>query len=249
MAYNNFTRAPVIKTKLGTIPDANTGEIIVNPSAQIATSLPPTHLNRLRYPGEFLFGDFEQEYFASTDLVTNGDFADGSVGSTWSGSVMVNLAGWTNTGIHNNTNKFTISGGECVVVTDGSVNAPTITQAILVDGVKYNYSIRLSAAVSGTLKILAKDEYEELESFTSSSAITTYTGTFQIPHTTGAVTTRNLIIKPMTNSSFTIDDVVITPFVDGAEESGEDEAVIDDTSYDTQDNPAEWFKDTGITTT
>ena len=82
-----------------------------------------------------------------SDLVTNGDFSDAT--STDSSSSA--LAGWANAGTHDSNNKFTISGGACTMISDGT--STSMKQAILTVGKVYKVTVNITDVTSGGLKI------------------------------------------------------------------------------------------------
>ena len=80
----------------------------------------------------------------SAEKVVNGDFADAS--ST--DSSIAPLAGFTNDGTHNATNKFTIIGGECRIISDGTFTAIGQLNSLVLN-TEYQVSIDLTDASSG----------------------------------------------------------------------------------------------------
>jgi len=110
--------------------------------------------------------------------VTNGDFSD----TTSIDSSSSALTGWTNGSTHNSTNKFTIADGKCTVISDGTATA--ITQEILTIGVAYKYSIEITEATSGAIKLSHGSVY-----FASSlNSVGTYTGYFTASDATFGIT-------------------------------------------------------------
>ena len=92
-----------------------------------------------------LIGDQVTPTLGSEEL-TNGDFTDDT--STDSSSSA--LAGWTNGGTHNSTNKFTISGGACTMISDAT--SVSMKQTTLVAGKLYKATVNITAVGSGGIK-------------------------------------------------------------------------------------------------
>jgi len=103
--------------------------------------------------------------FLGDELITNGTFA------TVTGD---NPTSWTIIGTENgSTNVVAVAGGACQIKSTAD-ESMGIKQSILTAGSIYSYSIDMTAATSGTLKLMCVGG----ASIQSLSAVTTYTGYF-----------------------------------------------------------------------
>ncbi|MBT8365125.1 MAG: hypothetical protein KJP23_10495, partial [Deltaproteobacteria bacterium] len=101
-------------------------------------------------PSGNVIGDdlFDQEELNGEEL-TNGNFSD----ATSTDSSVSPLAGWSNAYTHNATNKFTISSGQCTLISDG-----TLTQIgqnnILTPGTLYRFSIDIISISANSITLV-----------------------------------------------------------------------------------------------
>jgi len=113
------------------------------------------------------------------ELLTNGDFSDASVESTWDGSSKVNLSGWTSAGTHNGTHYWEITDGQCRLVTTNGTST-SMSQSILTSGVIYRYSFTINTSADGRIKLQHGSTQIVI---TDAGATGTFTGYFTASHT------------------------------------------------------------------
>jgi len=129
-----------------------------------------------------------------SELLTNGDFSD----TTSTDSSSSALAGWTNEYTHNSNSKFTISGGACTLISDGT--STSMKQAILTVGKVYKVTVNITDVTSGGIKI-----------YTGSSTLPTNITTTGI-HTiykTAEDSDLEVWRKSGVTSNVTFDDIVV----------------------------------------
>ena len=129
------------------------------------------------------------------NVIINGDFSDNSNVTTSSGGA---LTGWTSGSTHDATNNFTISNGECTIISDGT--GTSIRQNAMTSGVTYKYSIEITNRVSGAIKI----QNEGVDIIAGLSTVGTHTGYFQAGGDTFTITRNG-------SCELTFDNVTLQP--------------------------------------
>ena len=136
------------------------------------------------------------------DVLDNGDFEDDSVPSTWTGSAEANLGGWISGGTHNSNNKFTISGGQCTLISDGTL--VNISQTPLTIGITYQITVNIKTVSSGQInfRVGSNNQYYD------TTGIKTFTATanssyFEIKRAGACnITFDDVVVRPVNQSDF-----------------------------------------------
>ena len=135
------------------------------------------------------------------NVLTNGDFADAT--STDSSSSA--LAGWSNGGTHDSNNKFTISGGQCRLRSDGTL--VNIYQPPLTTGVTYQVTVNILSVDDGGIgfRVGGNNQFYDTPGIKTFTA-TADNDTFQIKRqqSVGAcdVTFDSIVVQPQNPSGF-----------------------------------------------